>query len=57
MQYLGRAFTRMVRDETGSVAMEYALIGTLVSVAILVGVLALAGEVDVMYQDLADSYN
>ena len=46
--------TRFARDESGATATEYALIGGVVSVAILGGTITLAGALDDTYQGLAD---
>lgn len=43
---------RFAACESGSVAMEYVLVASLVSVAILVGVLAFSGQLNVLFDDL-----
>ncbi|GBD42168.1 hypothetical protein HRbin39_01557 [bacterium HR39] len=40
---------RLVREETGSTAVEYAVLGALVAVAALVGYVAYAGALDGLY--------
>jgi pilus assembly protein Flp/PilA len=46
---------RFAADQSGATAIEYGLIGTLVSVAIIVGALALGTQLNVMFQDVADT--
>lgn len=40
---------RLLREETGSTAVEYAVLGALVAVAALVGYVAYAGGLDRLY--------
>ena len=44
---------RFARSETASTAIEYALTGMLVSIAIIVGSIALGSQLDIMFQGLA----
>ena len=53
---LVRTFARLAKDEVGTTSIEYALIGTLVSVAILVGAIALGDQLSAMYSDLASKF-
>ncbi len=53
---LVRTFARLAKDEVGTTSIEYALIGTLVSVAILVGAIALGDQLGAMYSDLASKF-
>jgi pilus assembly protein Flp/PilA len=46
-------FRRLLADQSGATALEYALIGSVVSVAILAGVTALSGRLGVMYSNIA----
>jgi len=45
---------RFASDRTGATAIEYALIATLISVAIVLGATALGGQLGVVFQGLAD---
>ncbi len=45
---------RFVADQSGATAIEYALIGTLVSAAIIGGAVALGSKLNVMYTAVAD---
>jgi pilus assembly protein Flp/PilA len=45
---------RFASDQSGATAIEYALIATLVSVAIVLGATALGGQLGVVFQVLAD---
>ena len=56
MEKVVRTCARMAKDEAGSTAIEYALIVTLVSVAIIVGAIALGDQLGVMYSDLASKF-
>jgi pilus assembly protein Flp/PilA len=47
------AIRRFAGDQSGATAIEYGLIGALVSVAIVVGVGALGSSLKVMYEALA----
>lgn len=46
--------SRFARDESGATSIEYALIGTLISVAIIVGASALGSKLNLMYLGLKD---
>ncbi|MCW5696305.1 MAG: Flp family type IVb pilin [Bauldia sp.] len=41
---------RFARNRSGATAIEYALIGTLISVAIIVGAIALGGVLNTTYE-------
>ncbi|WP_084634244.1 Flp family type IVb pilin [Maritalea myrionectae] len=43
-------------DESGATAIEYALIGTLASVAILGGVMALSGNLGLVFDAVATAF-
>jgi pilus assembly protein Flp/PilA len=45
---------RLVRDDQGQDLIEYVLIGTLVSVAVVVGATALGGNLNTWYQNMAN---
>ncbi|MHC5231551.1 Flp family type IVb pilin [Brucella sp. LJL56] len=45
--------TRFMKNRAGSTAIEYALIGTLVSIAIISGVALVAGNVGEKFSDTA----
>jgi len=46
---------RFARNESGATAIEYALIASLVSVAIVAGAMALGSALDSSYQSVADA--
>lgn len=46
-------FRRLLVDQSGATALEYALIGSVISVAILAGVFALSVKLDAMYSGIA----
>jgi pilus assembly protein Flp/PilA len=46
---------RFLADERGATAIEYALIGTLVSLAIVSGVGSMTNEVRIMFANMAES--
>ncbi|AVX03146.1 hypothetical protein MXMO3_00602 [Maritalea myrionectae] len=48
--------TRFWVDESGATAIEYALIGTLASVAILGGVMALSGNLGLVFDAVATAF-
>ena len=49
-------FSRFAGDESGATAIEYALIGSLLSVAIIVGAGLLGVRLGELYQALADAF-
>ena len=51
-----RDVRKLVADTCGSTSMEYALIGSLVSIAILVAVIQIGGELADLYQSLTDRF-
>ncbi|TGT70828.1 Flp family type IVb pilin [bacterium M00.F.Ca.ET.159.01.1.1] len=48
---------RFRADESGATAIEYALIGVLVAVAILVGATSLGGALNAQFMNIATSVN
>jgi pilus assembly protein Flp/PilA len=48
-------FTRFANDESGATAIEYGLIATLISVAIIVGAMALGNQLNTTFQGLSDT--
>ncbi|RVD56108.1 Flp family type IVb pilin [Mesorhizobium sp. M2D.F.Ca.ET.185.01.1.1] len=48
---------RFHADESGATAIEYALIGVLVAVAILVGATSLGGALNAQFMNIATSVN
>ncbi|GAA5539718.1 Flp family type IVb pilin [Ochrobactrum soli] len=48
--------TRFLKNRAGSTAIEYALIGTLVSIAIVSGVALMAGSVGEKFDSVATSF-
>lgn len=48
--------TRFMKNRAGSTAIEYALIGTLVSIAIIGGVALMAGNVGEKFNDTATRF-
>jgi pilus assembly protein Flp/PilA len=49
-------FGRFGRDASGATAIEYALIASLIAIAIIVGVSAAGLQLETMYQALADAF-
>jgi len=53
-------FRRFLQDRNGSTAIEYALIGTIVSLATIVGVIAMSDSVEISFvkseQALTDAW-
>lgn len=47
-------FARLVRDDHGQDLIEYVLIGTLVSIAVVIGAGALGTNLNAWYQAVAD---
>ena len=47
---------RFLRDRSGTTAIEYALIGTLVSVAIIIGAGALGEQLVAVYQGVVEGF-
>jgi pilus assembly protein Flp/PilA len=47
-------FARFAKDESGATAIAYGLIATLIAVAIIVGATALGGQLNIVFQDLAE---
>jgi pilus assembly protein Flp/PilA len=50
------AITRIFRDESGTNAIEYALIGALVSTAAIIAISALGGSVHGLYDQVATDF-
>jgi pilus assembly protein Flp/PilA len=50
-------FTRFANDESGATAIEYGLIATLISVAIIAGAMALGNKLNEVFNGLADTMN
>ena len=48
-------FARFAKDESGATAIEYGLIATLISVAIIVGATALGGTLNTVFQGIANT--
>lgn len=57
MKTLVETANRLAHDETGSTSIEYALIGTLISVAIIGGAIALGDQLGVTYTDLSKKFS
>lgn len=49
-----RLFECFVKEKSGTTAIEYALIGTLVSVSIIAGAMSLGNAVGNQFQDLSN---
>lgn len=49
-------FITFLADRSGATAIEYGLIATLISVAIIVGATFLGDQLDLMYDNLADQF-
>ena len=50
-------FARFVRDESGATAVEYALLASLIAIAIIGGATALGGGINTMFNNIATSLN
>jgi pilus assembly protein Flp/PilA len=48
------ALVRLVKDESGATAIEYALIAILISTVIIVGATALGTQLNATYQSISD---
>lgn len=48
-------FARFAKDESGATAIEYGLIATLISVAIIAGATVLGGKLNSVFQGLGDT--
>jgi len=48
-------FARFANDESGATAIEYGLIATLISVAIIAGATVLGGKLNDVFQGLGDT--
>jgi pilus assembly protein Flp/PilA len=48
------AFARLLQDESGATAIEYALIAILISTAIIIGATALGTALNTTYVDLSN---
>lgn len=46
-----------IKDESGATAIEYALIGTLISVSIIAGATTLGNSLEEQFQSLSDKMN
>ncbi|WP_394691251.1 Flp family type IVb pilin [Hoeflea sp.] len=46
-----------IKDESGATAIEYGLIGTLISVSIIAGAMTLGNTLENEFQSLADKMN
>jgi pilus assembly protein Flp/PilA len=44
---------RFLEDRSGATAIEYSIIATIISLAIVVGVLAVSGQISQLYSDIA----
>ena len=51
-----RDMRKLVSDTCGSTGIEYALIGSLVSIAILIAVFQLGGELASLFQSITDRF-
>ncbi len=47
----------LFRDRSGATGIEYGLIAMLIAVAMLVGLIALGGQVSTLYDDIATAYS
>ncbi|MGU7782972.1 Flp family type IVb pilin [Burkholderia sp. PU8-34] len=55
MQSFGEAVAKWIDDESGATQIEYALMGSLVAIAILGGAGTLGGELGELYERVAAS--
>jgi pilus assembly protein Flp/PilA len=51
-----RIIIKFLRDQSGVTAIEYAVLGGMLAVAIIVGASALGTQLNVTYQGVADSF-
>ena len=51
-----KSIARFLKSDDGVTAIEYALVGSLIAMAIVVTVIALGGQVRALYQLVADSF-
>lgn len=54
---LGKSLRQFAADESGATAMEYALIATLISVAIIGGATAAGSQLNAVWSTLANNTN
>lgn len=54
---LGRSMRALIRDESGATAMEYALIATLISVAIIGAATTMGSNLNNVWTTLANNIN
>lgn len=47
---------RFLADRSGATAIEYALVGSLISIAIIVGATYLGSQLNTLYESIADSF-
>lgn len=51
-----KLLARFARSESGATAIEYSLIATLISIAIIVGATALGTQLNVLFQGISDDF-
>ena len=51
-----KLFGRFIRDERGSTAIEYVLIASLVSVAVIAGSITLGSALNAIFQDISGNF-
>jgi pilus assembly protein Flp/PilA len=54
MRVFSKTFRRLLRNESGAAAIEYALIATLIGVAIIGGATAIGSSVSSVFNDVAN---
>lgn len=54
---MSKVFARFMNDESGATAIEYALIGCLISVAIIVGATSVGGSLNTAYGKIGTKVN
>jgi len=52
-----KLLARFVKDESGATAVEYALLASLIAIAIIGGATALGGAINTKFQAIATSLN
>lgn len=54
---MAQMLKRFLKDRSGATAIEYALIGTIISIAIISGMTGISDEVKTMLTSASDNFN
>lgn len=57
MSQIRKVFAAFKRDDLGATAIEYALIAAILSLSIIVGLLAIRGELGLVFGDVIAGFN